>query len=285
MGHASQPPSSSVVARLDDSVFAIRTRIAVAPRVGLVLGSGLGRYVDAISELVRIPYGELPHMPNAGVVGHPGNLCFGKVEGIPVVCMQGRAHLYEGHPSERVVHGVRVMARIGVRCVLLTNAAGALDPTWNPGDFMIVTDHLNLTGSSPLAGVNDESLGPRFVDMTDVYDPGLVAILRKAGQKAGITMREGVYAGVLGPQYETPAEVRMIRSLGASAVGMSTVHEVIALRHMGISVAALSCVTNMAAGISKRRIDHAEVGDVAAARSRELAAVVTYWVVRAGAEP
>jgi purine-nucleoside phosphorylase len=283
MASKSQSPPSSIAARLEDSVFAIRKRVESEPRVGLVLGSGLGDFAETMANLVKIPYRDLPHMAAPEVAGHAGNFCFGEVEGAAVVCMQGRVHLYEGHPVDRVVHGVRTMARLGVRCVLLTNAAGGLEPTWAAGDLMAVSDHLNLTGSSPLVGPEDESVGPRFPDMTAAYDPALRDWLYDAGRAAGITLREGVYAGLLGPQYETPAEVRMIRGLGAQAVGMSTVHEVIALRHMGVRVAALSCITNLAAGIAGRPLDHTEVEAMARSRRTDLVALIKGWVSRAGA--
>jgi purine-nucleoside phosphorylase len=281
----SQSPPSSVAARLDDSVFAIRKRIENTPRVGIVLGSGLGDFGDTLSKLVKIPYRDLPHMPDAEVAGHAGNFCFGEVERTPVVCMQGRVHLYEGHPPDRVVQGVRTMARLGAQFVLLTNAAGGLEPTWAAGDLMVVRDHINLTGSSPLVGPDDESIGPRFLDMTQAYDPALGGWLHDAAQAAGITLREGVYAGLLGPQYETPAEVRMVRGLGAQAVGMSTVHEVIALRHMGVRVGALSCITNLAAGIAGTPLSHAEVEATARSRREDLVAILRGWIARAGAAP
>ncbi len=285
MATNSQSPPSSIAARLEDSVFAIRKRVDGEPRVGLVLGSGLGDFADTLDDLVKIPYRDLPHMAAPDVAGHAGNFCFGKVGGTPVVCMQGRVHLYEGHPIDKVVHGVRTMARLGVRCVLLTNAAGGLEPTWAAGDLMIVSDHINLTGMSPLVGPDDESVGPRFPDMTEAYDPVLRGWLRDAAGAAGIALREGVYAALLGPQYETPAEVRMIRGLGAQAVGMSTVHEVIALRHMAVRVAALSCITNLAAGIAGRPLDHAEVEATARSRRQELLLLIKGWVARAGAAP
>jgi purine-nucleoside phosphorylase len=279
----SQAPPSSVAARLDDCVFAVRKRVAIEPRVGLVLGSGLGGFADTLTDLVKIPYTDLPHMPSSAVPGHAGNLCFGFAAGVPVACMQGRVHLYEGHPVERVVQGVRTMARMGVRCVLLTNAAGGLDPTWSAGDLMVVTDHLNLTGASPLLGSNDDALGPRFLDMTQAYDPELRAGLLAVAREAQIELRQGIYAGLLGPSYETPAEVRMVRALGAQAVGMSTVLEVIALRHMGVRVGALSCITNQAAGIAPRPLDHAEVEAMARSRRDALTTLLSGWIARAGA--
>ena len=285
MASNSQSPPSSIAARLEDSVFAIRKRVESEPRVGLVLGSGLGDFADTIEKLVKIPYRDLPHMAAPDVAGHAGNFCFGEVQGTPVVCMQGRVHLYEGHPIDKVVHGVRTMARLGVRCVLLTNAAGGLEPTWTAGDLMVVSDHLNLTGMSPLVGPDDESVGPRFPDMTAAYDPALRGFLHDTARAAGISLREGVYAALLGPQYETPAEVRMVRGLGAQAVGMSTVHEVIALRHMGVRVGALSCITNLAAGIAGRPLDHAEVEATARSRRAELVTLIKGWVARAGVAP
>jgi purine-nucleoside phosphorylase len=281
----SQAPPSSIAARLDDCVFAIRKRVSVSPRVGLVLGSGLGAFADTLRDLVKIPYQDLPHMPASAVLGHAGNLCFGYAGQVPVVCMQGRAHLYEGHPVDRVVHGVRTMARMGVRSVLLTNAAGGLEPSWSAGDLMVVVDHLNLTGTSPLLGPNDDALGPRFPDMTAAYDPELREALVAAALDENIPLRQGVYAALLGPSYETPAEVRMVRTLGAQAVGMSTVHEVIALRHMGVRVGALSCITNQAAGISPHRLDHAEVEATARARRGELTTLLNRWIARAGEMP
>lgn len=273
-------PPSSVAAWLEDSVFAIRKHAAIEPETGIVLGSGLGGLLDALEGRVEIPYGELPHMGDSTVAGHGGNLCFGTLEGVAVACMQGRLHLYEGYSVDRVVHGVRTMARLGVRRVLLTNAAGSLRADWSPGDVMLVTDHLNLTGTSPLLGANDESIGPRFPDMVGAYDGQLSDSLRRAAADADVSLREGVYAGLLGPQYETPAEVRMLRGLGADAVGMSTVLEVIALRHMGVRVCALSCITNLAAGLAPGPLAHAEVETVARKRGPELAVLVARWIAQ-----
>jgi purine-nucleoside phosphorylase len=274
----SQSPPSSIAARVEDSVFAIRKRISLQPRVGVVLGSGLGAFADTLEGLAKIPYTDLPHMPQAAVVGHAGFLCFGKSGGVPIVCMQGRAHLYEGHPVDKVVQGVRTMARMGASSVLLTNAAGGLEPAWAAGDLMVVVDHINLTGTSPLVGTNDETLGARFPDMTEAYDLRLRTALHAVARDAGIALREGVYAALLGPSYETPAEVRMLRGLGAHAVGMSTVLETIALRHMGVRVGALSCITNLAAGIARGTLDHAEVEATARARRADLVTLLRGWI-------
>ena len=282
MASTSQYPSANAAARLDDCVFAIRKRTSIEPRIGVVLGSGLGAFADSLEGLVKIPYRDLPHMPASAVPGHAGNLCFGHVQGVPTVCMQGRVHLYEGNPVDKVVQGVRTMARMGVRAVILTNAAGGLEPSWSPGDLMVVIDHLNLTGTNPLAGPNDDSLGTRFPDMTAAYDPALREMLRDTAREARIELREGVYAGLLGPTYETPAEVRMVRMLGAQAVGMSTVPEVIALRHMSVRVGALSCITNLAAGIAARPLDHAEVEATARTRHEDLITLLRGWITRAG---
>lgn len=271
-----------VVARLEETVRAVRSKTDVQPRVGVVLGSGLGAFADGLSNLVKIPYAELPHLPASSIVGHAGNLCFGDVDGVPVVCMQGRVHLYEGHPIWQVVHGVRTMARLGVSCVLVTNAAGGLEPTWSPGDLMIVTDHLNLMYHHPLVGPNEEALGTRFPDMTNAYDAVLRASLAKVAAAEKIPLREGVYAGLLGPSYETPAEIRMLRVLGAQAVGMSTVPEIIALRHMRVRAAALSCITNLAAGITGEELNHAEVEETARARRADLQRLLRGWILEAG---
>jgi len=289
MAPISQSPPSSIAARLEDAVFSIRKRVGDdgRARVGLVLGSGLGDFADTLDDLVKIPYRDLPHMPAPDVAGHAGNLCFGEVRGTPVVCMQGRVHLYEGYTVDKVVQGVRTMARLGVKTVLLTNAAGGLDPSWQAGDLMAITDHLNLMGVSPLVGPDDDSVGPRFPDMTAAYDPAVRGWLHEAARDAGLSLRQGVYAALLGPQYETPAEIRMLRLLGAQAVGMSTVPEVIALRHMGVRVGALSCITNLAAGIlvegRVRPLDHAEVQATARSRRADLLALLGGWIARAGA--
>lgn len=273
----------SVVARLDETVSAVRAKIGNRqPRVGVVLGSGLGAFADGLGDLLKIPYGEIPNLPASKVVGHAGNLCFGNVDDVPVVCMQGRIHLYEGHPIWQVVHGVRTMVRLGVKCVLLTNAAGGLADGWSAGDLMIVTDHLNLMYQHPLLGPNEDALGTRFPDMTNAYDAELRAQLEEVSREEKIGLRQGVYAGLPGPSYETPAEIRMLRVLGAQAVGMSTVPEVIAIRHMKARVAALSCITNLAAGIGKGELDHKEVEETAKARREDLKKLLRGWILKAG---
>jgi len=248
---------------LEETVAFLRTRAKAQPRVGLVLGSGLGAFADSLSG-PKIPYAEIPHMPVPRVVGHAGSLCFGDVGNVPVVCMQGRAHFYEGYDLDAVVHGVRTMARLGVTAVLLTNAAGGCDAGFRAGDLMIVTDHVNLSVA---------------------YDAQLRQDLELAGRELGIELQKGVYAWLTGPSYETPAEIRMLQKLGVSAVGMSTVPEVIALRHMGVRTAALSCITNLAAGLSSAPLDHKEVEETARSRRDDLLKLLAAWIVRVGARP
>ena len=201
-----------VAALLEESLFVIRNKVQIAPKVGLVLGSGLGGFADTLADLQKVAYADVPNFASSAVVGHAGNLCFGKSDGVPVVCMQGRVHSYEGHPAWQVVHGVRTMARLGVSAVLITNAAGGVDLSFAPGDLMLIEDHLNLTGQTPLLGPNDDSLGPRFPDLTVAYDEGLREAALAVASAQGVKLQRGVYAGLLGPTYETPAEVRMVRS-------------------------------------------------------------------------
>ena len=242
--------------------------------MGVVLGSGLGGFADAVEEAVEIAYAEIPGWPTATAVGHAGTLVLGTFGGAPVAVMKGRAHLYEGGPPAKVVYGVRVLGRLGIESLVLTNACGAIDSGVEPGTLMAISDHLNLQGSSPLVGPNDDSLGPRFPDMTDAYDPAYRALARAAAERLGIPLGEGVYAAWLGPAFETPAEIRMLRALGADLVGMSTVPEVLAARHMGIRCLALSCVTNAAAGVLPEPIDHERVLEIGARASGDLVALL-----------
>ncbi len=251
-----------------------------APRVGLVLGSGLGRYAERLFDAVDVPYSELPHFPGVGVPGHAGRLWIGRVRSTPVAVLQGRVHLYEGHDPARVVFGVRLLRALGCEVVVLTNAAGGVRTDLAPGELMRITDQLNLTGRNPLVGPNDERLGPRFPDLTDAYDPALAELLDRAAAEAGIGLRSGVYAQLLGPSYETPAEIRMLRLLGADAVGMSTALEAIAARHAGLRVAGLSCITNLAAGLAQRPLSHAEVSETAARVEGDFARLLDAFVAR-----
>ena len=274
--------TNGIVTRLNETVAAVTARSNGAkPAIGVVLGSGLGAFADTLGG-ARLAYSDLPHMASSRVVGHAGNLVFGEVGDVPVVCMQGRVHYYEGHSIAEVVHGVRLMAKLGVTAVLLTNAAGGVDASWSAGDLMLITDHLNLACNSPLIGPNEDSLGPRFPDMSHAYDRGLQQALRDVARDASVPLREGVYAWLTGPSYETPAEVRMVRGLGAQAVGMSTVPEVVALRHMGVRVGALSCITNLAAGITSGALDHKEVEEVARHKRQDLLKLLQGWIMKAG---
>jgi purine-nucleoside phosphorylase len=268
------PGGGDSLSELDDAVAAIRARSSLRPQVGVVLGSGLGGFADAVDDSVELPYGEIPGWPVSTAVGHAGTLVLGTFGGVPVAVMRGRAHLYEGVPAARVVFGVRVLGRLGIESLVLTNACGALDASLEPGTLVALSDHLNLQGASPLVGPNDESLGPRFPDMTDAYDPAYRALAHAAADRLGIRLGEGVYAAWLGPAFETPAEIRMLRTLGADLVGMSTAPEVLAARHMGIRCLALSCVTNAAAGVLPEPIDHERVLEVGARAAGDLVALL-----------
>lgn len=254
---------TSPSALLHEAHKAIAPRIPT-PTLGLILGSGLGHLAEQIEESVRIPYVDIPHMPVPTVQGHGGELIVGRLGGTQVACLSGRVHLYEGHEPERVVFGARLLALLGARAVLLTNAAGGISPDCTPGRLLLLSDHLNLTGKNPLLGPNDERLGTRFPDMSAAYDPKLRDLTRALARELEIPLAEGVYAGLLGPNYETPAEIRMLEICGASCVGMSTVHEVLALRHMGVRTLAISCITNHAAGKGHEELRHEEVAEVAA---------------------
>jgi purine-nucleoside phosphorylase len=258
---------ADLLTRLTYAVALVRGKTGAQPDVGVVLGSGLGGFADRLQAAVAIPYEEIPGFPASRVAGHAGRLVVGELRGAHgtavVAAMQGRVHLYEGWSPEEVAFGVRVLGRLGVRALLLTNAAGGVDPSLAPGDLVRITDHLNLTARSPLVGENTEQLGPRFPDMSAAWDPGLGALLDASAAATGVRLGRGVYAGVLGPSYETPAEIRMLRALGADLVGMSTVTEAIAARHMGVKIAGLSVVTNLAAGLGTAQLSHAEVQAVA----------------------
>lgn len=237
----------------------LRSLVCAAPRIGLILGSGLGGFADELSDAVEIPYGEIPGWPPSTAVGHAGKLVFGNFGDLEVAVMSGRLHLYEGYTAAQVTLGVRVLARMGMRSLVVTNAAGGINLSYQRGALVLISDHINLQGSNPLTGPNDDRLGPRFPDMTEAYSPHYREIARRAARELGIELGEGVYAALAGPSYETPAEIRFLRIIGADLVGMSTVPEVIVANHMGVKVLAISCVTNMAAGILPQKIDHEEV--------------------------
>ncbi len=251
---------AGLLGRLDAAADTIRRKAKAQPLVGLVLGSGLGAFADSLSDRTAIPYDRIPNFPvPSGVVGHAGELVLGSVGTTPVVVLSGRIHYYEGRPMADVVFPARVLARLGVRAAVLTNAAGGVRLSFRPGDLMLLTDHINGFGTNPLIGGNEETLGARFPDMTVVYDERLRAVIKEQARRLRIPLRQGVYVGLTGPSYETPAEIRMWRKLGVDAVGMSTVPEAIALRHAGVRVGGISTISNMAAGILKKPLDHAEV--------------------------
>jgi len=235
------------------------TKTPLRPRIALVLGSGLGGFADSLSDATRIPYAEIPAFPRSTAIGHAGQMVIGKAGGVAVAAMQGRVHLYEGYSAQQVTFPIRVFGRMGIRAVILTNAAGGINLSYSQGALVLIRDHINLQGTNPLVGPNDDHFGVRFPDMTEAYAKSYREFARAAFAKHGLTLHEGVYAGLLGPSYETPAEIEYLRRIGADLVGMSTVAEVIAARHMGIKVLAISCVTNMAAGILDQPLSHAEV--------------------------
>jgi purine-nucleoside phosphorylase len=241
----------------------IQKKTKLRPKIALVLGSGLGGFADEFSDAVRIPYAKIPNFPQSTAIGHAGQLVLGTVEGVEVVGMQGRVHLYEGYSAQEVAFPIRVFARMGVKAVILTNAAGGIKKEFTQGRLVMITDHINLQGTSPLIGPNDENFGPRFPDMTTAYDKKFRELLLAEGRLLGMSLGGGVYAALSGPSYETPAEIRYLRSIGADLVGMSTVPEVIAARHCGLRVLGISCVTNAAAGMLDEVLDHKEVLETA----------------------
>lgn len=248
-----------IVRRLEEALEAIDKKIEVKPKVGLILGSGLGDLAEEIEDAVKIKYTDIPHFPLSTVPGHAGQLVIGKLHGADVLAMQGRFHFYEGYSMKEVTFPVRVMKGLGVDTLIVTNACGGMNPDFSPGDLMIIDDHLNMTGTNPLIGANEESLGPRFPDMSRAYNPDLIAHAEACADRLDIELQKGVYAGITGPSFMTPAELKMLRTLGADAVGMSTVPEVIVANHMGIRVLGISCVTDMAIGDELEPLTHEQV--------------------------
>jgi purine-nucleoside phosphorylase len=237
----------------------ILARTPLRPKIALVLGSGLGAFADSLTDATRVPYSEIPTFPRSTAIGHAGQMVLGNAGNVPVAVMQGRAHLYEGYSPQEVTFPVRAFGRMGITAVILTNAAGGINLSYSQGALVLLRDHINLQGTNPLIGANDDRFGVRFPDMTRAYSREYREIAREEAAKLGIPLHEGVYAGLLGPSYETPAEIEYLRRIGADLVGMSTVVEVIAARHMQMKVLAISCVTNMAAGILDQPLSHAEV--------------------------
>jgi purine-nucleoside phosphorylase len=277
------PPEAPVpepMRQLAAAAAEVRRRHAEPPRIGVILGSGLGDWAKRLSSATALPYASIPHMPRPSVAGHPGELWLGRIGGAGVACLRGRVHAYEGHPVERVVFGARLLAELGCRAVLLTNAAGGIRADLHPGSLMLITDHINLSGNNPLVAWSPNG-HPPFIDMTQAYDPRLLAAARSAADSSGVALSEGVYAALLGPSYETPAEIRMLRALGADAVGMSTALEAIALRERGVLVGAMSCITNAAAGLSSAVLDHTDVQQTAARARERFEALLDAWVLAA----
>jgi purine-nucleoside phosphorylase len=272
------PGPAAWPAALDALERAVRARSSLIPRVGLVLGSGLGGLADALTDVIAIPFAELPGWPAASAPGHAGRLLLGHLEGIPVACLQGRLHVYEGNPPGLVVQPALLMGRLGAPTIVLTNAAGGVDRSFIAGTLMVIRDHLNLTGLNPLIGPNADALGPRFPDLSRAWDPGLRERLLAAGRAVGVPLAEGVYAGLLGPNYETPAEVGMLRTLGAQAVGMSTVLEAIAAAWAGLAVCGVSLVTNPGADVAATPLTHEEVLAAANEAGPRLALVLRRFV-------
>ncbi len=282
-GHLPSSPSSTAsnpagAPELAAAAAHVRQHHARPPSVGVILGSGLGAWASRLSDATSIPYAAIPHMPTPRVAGHPGELRLGHLGGVEVACLRGRVHAYEGHPVQRVVFGARLLAELGCRAVLLTNAAGGIRADLSPGSLMLITDHINLSGLNPLVGWGDR---PGFIDMTRAYDARLLAAARQTADALGLSASDGVYAALLGPSYETPAEIRMLRAIGADAVGMSTALETIALRARGVAVGAVSCITNAAAGLSAAPLDHDDVQHTAERARGRFEALLDGWVVRA----
>ena len=255
--------AASYYEQVQNAAGLIRSKSKTVPATAVVLGSGLGDFASNLDRATSIAYGEIPHWPASSVIGHDGRLVAGEVEGRPIIALSGRAHFYEGHDLRTVTFATRVLGTLGVKTLILTNAAGGINSAFAPGDLMVIDDHINLMGSNPLVGPNDERFGVRFPDLTNVYSPRLRALADAAAAAQGVTIRHGVYVACHGPSYETPAEIRYLRMIGADAVGMSTVPEAIVARHMGIDVLGISCITNFAAGVLPQPLNHDEVIETA----------------------
>jgi purine-nucleoside phosphorylase len=250
---------SDIYALADNAAKVVLAHTPLRPKIGLVLGSGLGAFADSLSEPTKVPYSEIPSFPQSTAIGHAGRLVIGNAATVPVAAMQGRVHQYEGYSAQQVAFPIRVFARMGVKSLILTNAAGGINLGYSQGALVLIRDHINLQGTNPLVGPNDDRFGLRFPDMTHTYSREYREIAREEAARLGIMLHEGIYAALLGPSYETPAEIEHLRRIGADLVGMSTVAEVIAARHMALNVLAISCVTNMAAGILNQPLSHTEV--------------------------
>lgn len=272
-----------VYEKLNNCYESVRKRVSFEPKVALVLGSGLGKFAEEIEVVDKISYSDIEGFPTSTVPGHAGQFVFGYVDGVPVVCMQGRVHYYEGYPITDVVLPIRLMGLLGAKYLFLTNASGGINRDFKAGDFMMLTDHISSFAPNPLIGANIDEIGTRFPDMSSVYDPILLDIIQNVADDFGIPMQKGVYAQLTGPSFESPAEIRMLSKLGVDAVGMSTVVEAIAANHMGMKICAISCVCNLAAGISETPLTHDEVQEAAAKAAPLFKQIVRETIIRIGA--
>ncbi len=266
----------NIYEKTDQSTSWIERQTQIKPKIGLILGSGLGGLADAITDAQFFSYSDIPHFHTTNVQGHAGRMILGNLKGVPVVCLQGRFHFYEGYPMSEVAHPTRVLCALGIHTLVQTNAAGGINTRFRPGDLMLIADHLNLMGSNPLVGPHLEKYGPRFPDLSEAYHLDCRQVLEESAMSLGFTLHKGVYGGLLGPTYETPAEVRMLRTLGADAVGMSTVPETIAANHFGVRVAGISCISNLAAGMTSQKLTHQEVIDVTREATRKLSQILEH---------
>lgn len=273
----------TIYQKIQDAVDAVQAKTRLKPEIGIILGSGLGSIIESATDTTVIPYTEIPHFHGTSVEGHAGRMVVGKYRGVPCVFLGGRFHVYEGYAMEDVVFPTRTVCGLGIQTLILTNAAGGVNTRFRPGDLMVIEDHLNLMGDNPLKGPNLSQLGPRFPDLSEAYSRVCVETIQETAKEVGIDIHTGVYAGLLGPTYETPAEIRMFRTLGADAVGMSTVPEAIAANHFGVRVAGVSCITNLAAGLSPQKLSHQEVienGKIGADKLKRLLAAAVPKLVQ-----
>lgn len=272
--------SKNMITKIEESLKYIASRSKLKPKFGITLGSGLSGFTSGMKVETVIPFKNIPHFFSSSVEGHPGNLILGYIESVPVVVLQGRVHFYEGHALSQVVHPTRVITKMGIQKLILTNAAGGLDKNMQPGDLMIITDHINLTGQNALIGPNNSELGPRFPAMGDCYDPEMNQLAETLLIKHKMRFSKGVYCGVTGPTYETAAEIKYLAKIGGSAVGMSTVHENIVARHMGLKVCGISCISNLGTGLSSQEITHEEVSITAAAIEKKFIAFLNEFITK-----
>lgn len=270
----------NLINKITETASFIKSKTSIKPRMGIILGSGLGHFVQHMEIDARIPFGDIPHFIPPTVEGHSGNLILGKIENTELVVLQGRLHYYEGHSMDVVAFPTRVMAALGIEILIVTNSAGGYGDGMKAGDFMLIEDHINMMGTNPLMGPNIKELGPRFPDMTEAYDKGLIEIAERVFRSQKTFCHKGVYVGVTGPTYETPTEIKMFKMLGGKAVGMSTVPEVIAANHLGLRVTAISCITNLAAGISDNKLNHEEVTLVAKQVEQQFCSFLKEFVVK-----